>query len=177
MKSEEDATAFFEQMSELLRMATSNEGQESTLTSDLTETLDMLLKGCSAVPDAPDASLGLLDMRESSPQSLLSSNDEFGQFFDFSSFSAIEDDDSVSKAPTPDLISSLSTNPSPESEAETSPHTLPYGDVKVEEFSDPLRLGTLKEIDGGESAFFHSNEWKYDGPMPILDQPWAIFTS
>jgi len=64
--------------------------------------------------------------------------------------------------PTTDLVSSSSTNPSPESGSE---------------FTDPLRLGTLKEVDGGESTYFHPSEWKWDNPMPMLEQPWAIFTS
>lgn len=179
MKSEEESVTFFEQMSELLRVATNNEGQESTLASDLGETLDILLKGCSAIPDSHDTPIALMDMREPSPAPILSTGDEFGQFFDFSAYPGLEEDDAVSKAPTPDLSSSSSTNPSPESEADLvhSSATTYLSDSKSDDLTDHLRLGTLKEIDGGESAYYHSNEWKYDGPMPVLEQPWAIFTS
>ncbi|KAJ7573924.1 hypothetical protein C8J56DRAFT_803727 [Mycena floridula] len=182
LQSDDEAVAFFDKMSELLRQATNAETQESSnLSADLTETLDQILKGCSAIPDAPD-SLLLDSIRESSPPPPMLFSDEF---FDFSSYAgssfdselpATEDDGSVSKAPTPDLISS-SANPSPESEADTSPHAFSYNEVKVEEFPDPLRLGVLKEIDGGEAAYYHSNDWKYDAPMPVPEQPWAIFTS
>jgi hypothetical protein len=185
VKTEEDASAFFEQMSELIKLAATGEGQES-LTSDISETLDMILKGYSSAPDAPEASgsslmsLGLGDAgpRDSSPPRKPSA-DEFVEFFDFSSFSTLEDDDAGSKAPTPDLVSSSSANPSPGSEADATGHTS-LTDIKSEdtsEVSDPLRLGPWKEIDGGESAYYQSDNWKWDGPMSTLDQPWAIFNT
>jgi len=104
--------------------------------------------------------------------------DEFVEFFDFSSFGAGDEDDAGSKAETPDLISSSSTNPSPESGSEVdAAHQALTSDVKSEDFSDHLRLGVWKEVDGGESAYFHSGQWKWDSPMQSLDQPWAIFNS
>ncbi|KAF8962698.1 hypothetical protein BDZ97DRAFT_1823569 [Flammula alnicola] len=181
IKTEEDASHFFEQMTELIKMAAEGEGQES-LTSDISETLDMILKGYGSVPNSTDGA-GNVSMGESStareptpqPDSMM---DSFDQFFDFS-FGTVEDEDS--KAPTPDLVSSSSTNPSPESnhEADASHHTLPSAssstDIKSEEPSDPLRLGPWKDIDGGEAAYYQTNEWKWDSPMPSLDQPWAIY--
>ncbi|CAK5268789.1 unnamed protein product [Mycena citricolor] len=94
--------------------------------------------------------------------------DEFVEFFDFSSFGPDEDAaESESKAATPDLVSSTSsTNPSPESLSETDP--------KPEDYNDFLRLGVWKEVDGGESAHFHSGQWKWDSPMQTLEQPWAV---
>lgn len=105
--------------------------------------------------------------------------DEFVEFFDFSSYAAHEEDDTGSKANTPELISSSSTNPSPESGSEADPahHATMQSEIKMEEFSDPLRLGTLKEIDGGESAYYQSNEWRWDTAMNTQEQPWAIFNS
>lgn len=150
-----------------------DEGQESSLT-DISETLDLILKGYGSVPDAPDgagiSSLGMGEpngVRDSPPAPQLPAGDEFVEYFDFSSFG--NEDDSSSKVATPDLVSSSSTNPSPESDASS--------DIKTEEISDLLRLGTWKEIDGGESAFYQSGDWKWDSPMPTLEQPWAIFTS
>jgi len=106
--------------------------------------------------------------------------DEFVEFFDFSSFGTLDEDDAGSKAATPDLISSSSTNPSPESnnsEVDPAHQALTSSDVKSEDFTDHLRLGVWKEVDGGESAYFQSGQWKWDSPMQSLDQPWAIFNS
>lgn len=183
IKTEEDAYTFLEQMTELIKMAAGGEGQES-LTSDISETLDMLLKGYGTVPEGSESvtSIGGL------PDSLLASSsstkppaDEFVEFFDFSSFGTLDDDDdNGSKAPTPELLSSSSTNPSPESgsEADAAHHALLSStETKTEELPDLLRLGPWKEVDGGESAYYQSGDWKWDSPMPTLEQPWAIFTS
>lgn len=182
IKTEEDASQFLEQMTELIKMA--GEGQESTLSSDISETLDMILKGYSAPDGGEGTSISSLGEGSSTggrpPTPSIPGADEFVEFFDFSLFETEAlDDDEGSKAPTPDLVSSSSTNPSPESgsEADLAHHALTFSDFKTEEPSDPLRLGTFKEVDGGESAYYQSTEWKWDGPMTTLDQPWAIFTS
>ncbi|RDB30960.1 hypothetical protein Hypma_000130 [Hypsizygus marmoreus] len=184
IKTEEDASAFLEQMTELIKMAAGGEGQES-LTTDISETLDMILKGYGTVPDGSEgahnlSSLGLGESSRTSPPPTKPPADEFVEFFDFSSFDPLEDDDDDgSKAPTPELIPSSSTNPSPESNSEADPHhaLLSSTETKTEDFPDLLRLGTLKEIDGGESAYYQPGDWKWDSPMPTLEQPWAIFTS
>ncbi|PBL03883.1 hypothetical protein ARMGADRAFT_1004572 [Armillaria gallica] len=183
IKTEEDASQFLEQMTELIKMA--GEGQESTLSTDISETLDMILKGYSAASDGGEGtSISSLGEGSSTggraPTPSIPGADEFVEFFDFSLFETEAiDDDEGSKAPTPDLVSSSSTNPSPESgsEADLAHHALTFSDFKTEEPSDPLRLGTFKEVDGGESAYYQSTEWKWDGPMTTLEQPWAIFTS
>ena len=190
IKTEEDASAFMEHMMELINLAANGQGQES-LPSEISETLALLLKGCGAVPDAPEssamASLGLesgapSDSSAAPPPPPSSAVDEFVEFFDFSSFGTLADDDSGSKAPTPELLSSSSTNPSPESgsEVDTTGHHMNI-DLKTTEepldVSDPMRLGPWKEIDGGESAYYQQAEWRWDSQMPILEQPWAIFTS
>jgi hypothetical protein len=108
--------------------------------------------------------------------------DSFDEFFDFS-FGT--DDENNSKAPTPDLVSSSSTNPSPESnhEVDVANHGLLSSsssamEIKTEEQPDHLRLGTWKEIDHGEATYYNpTTEWKWDSPMPSHDQPWAIFNS
>jgi hypothetical protein len=93
------------------------------------------------------------------PDAVPTLGDPFDEFLDFS-FGTVEDEDST----TPHLVSS--SNPSPESNhdaesghdllASASPSTI---DVKTEDFSGPLRLGTWKEIDGGEAAYFQTTEW------------------
>jgi len=185
IKTDEDATALFDQMTELIKRAAEEEGGQPSITTGISETLDMLLKGYGPVPDAMDrfsgASVGIGGESSSSNLDLDSAptlGDPFDEFFDFS-FGTVEDEDSK----TPDLVSSSSTNPSPESNHdESGHHLLPSAssstiDVKTEDFSDPLRLGTWKEIDGGEAAYFQTTEWKYDSPMTSFEQPWAIFNS
>ncbi|THV03176.1 hypothetical protein K435DRAFT_852065 [Dendrothele bispora CBS 962.96] len=168
IRTDEDANRFFEQtMSELMKMS----DEDGQVTTDISETLDQILKNYGGLP-APSTSGDLsanVDGSVSAPSLL----DDFGQYFDFKSYG--EDDESESKVNTPDLIPS-STNPSPESEADPS-HHVSLSDVKLEDLPNPLHLGTLKEIDGGESAYYQSNDWKWDGPMPTTDQPWATFTS
>ena len=35
-----------------------------------------------------------------------------------------------------------------------------------------------RAIDGGESAFYNSSDnWKWDGTMPSMEQPWAFYSS
>jgi hypothetical protein len=187
IKTEEDATAFLEQMTELI-MATQGEGQTS-LTSDISETLDMILKG---YVDGTEGSHGLpslgmgSDADAAQTMPAIPPADEFVEFFDFSSFGTLDDDDAGSKAPTPELMSSSSTNPSPESnasESDAAHHALLSAtdpiSIKMEDngVSEMLRLGTLKEIDGGESAYFQPSDWKWDGSMSALDQPWVGFSS
>ncbi|KAK7032988.1 ARID domain-containing protein [Favolaschia claudopus] len=183
VKTEDDGAAFLEQMTELFKMAAGND-EQNTLHSNLSETLDSIFKGFGASTDdsagGSMASLGLgsdggLSQDGGPPPQM----DEFVEFFDFSSFGTLDEDDAGSKAVTPDLISSSSTNPSPESnnsEVDAAHQALP-SDVKSEDFADHLRLGVFKEVDGGESAYYQSGQWKWDGPMQSLDQPWAIFNS
>ena len=185
IKTEEDASVFLEQMTaELIKMAANGEGQES-LSSDISDTLEMILKGYGPIPDISGTmSLGESSTaREPSPPSA-PLMDSFDEFFDFS-FGTVDDDENNSKAPTPDLVSSSSTNPSPESNHEVdaanhglSSSSLSAMEIKTEELPDRLRLGTWKEIDHGEATYYNPiTEWKYDSPMPSLDQPWAIFNS
>ena len=182
IKTEEDASVFLEQMTaELIKMATNGEGQES-LSSDISDTLEMILKGYGPIPDISGAmSLGETSTARE-PSSPAPPMDSFDEFFDFS-FGM--DDENNSKAPTPDLVSSSSTNPSPESnhDVDAANHGLSSSsssamDIKTEEQPDHLRLGTWKEIDHGEATYYNpTTEWKWDSPMPSHDQPWAIFNS
>ncbi|PFH46808.1 hypothetical protein AMATHDRAFT_50769 [Amanita thiersii Skay4041] len=185
IETTDDANAFLEQVSELLKRAADTEGRESTLPADLSETLGMILKGCSTVPDGQDhgfptmrsidASVG----RDSPPPSGF--KDAFEEFIDFS-FGQQDgqlDDDEGSKAHTPDLVSS--TNLSPESNVDGDNNLqlssiATTSDIKKEEHPD-LRLGLWKEFDGGESAYYQPFEWKWDSPMPVLEQSWAVGTS
>lgn len=171
IKTEEDASQFLEQMTEYIKQTAEHEA------TDISETLDMILKGYPN-PGGSYENMSMVELgagREASPMP----DPIFDQFIDFS-FGVIDDDDS--KAPTPDLISSSSTNTSPESnhEADPSHHTLTStssSELKTEDTSDFLRLGPWKDIDGGEAPYYQSNEWKWDSPMPTIEQPWAIFNS
>ncbi|KJA23009.1 hypothetical protein HYPSUDRAFT_163989 [Hypholoma sublateritium FD-334 SS-4] len=172
IKTEEDASQFLEQMTEYIKQTAEHEA------TDISETLDMILKG---YPNSGDGfgSMSMVDLgsgREASPMA----DPIFDQFIDFSF--GTNDDDDGSKAPTPDLVSSSSTNTSPESnhEADPSHHTLnstSSSELKTEDTADMLRLGPWKDIDGGEASYYQTNEWKWDSPMPTMEQPWAIFNS
>ncbi|KAF8638705.1 hypothetical protein AX17_002000 [Amanita inopinata Kibby_2008] len=187
IETTDDANLFLEQVSELLRKAADTEGQESTLSADISETLGMILKGCTSVPEAPENGLPSVSIGESttgrdSPPPSTGFRDAFEEFIDYS-FGQQDgqlDDDEGSKAHTPDLVSS-STNLSPESNtdgeiAQASTAAASLSDIKKEDYHD-LRLGLWKEFDGGESAYYQPFEWKWDSPMPVLDQSWAVSTS
>lgn len=176
IKTEEDASQFLEQMTELIKMAGSEE--QTSLSSDISDTLEQFLKGYGGMSDSDTSntfSLGLGEVGSMDGSTSQLPPNDLTEFFDFSLF---PNEDEYESKGTPDLISSSSTNPSPESQADADPahHVTALLDVKQEEY-DPLRLGTLKEIDGGESAYYQSTDWKWDGQMATLEQPWAIFNS
>jgi hypothetical protein len=180
IKTDEDASKFLEEVTELIKQASGVEGQAS-MASDITDTLDQIFKSYTSgtdlprLADAADTS-GLSDRRPPSPSAgIRAISDEFGDFFDFSSF---EGDESASKAPTPDLVPTSSTNPSPESNSDPvgTPFTMDLNAMDDSAMTTDLRrLGMWKEIDGGEGAFFQQDNWKWGTPMPTMDQPWAIF--
>ncbi|KAF8181522.1 hypothetical protein BJ912DRAFT_1044618 [Pholiota molesta] len=154
--------------------------------SDFSEKLEQILKEDGSVPSA--AMDGLIQaFVDGGGESIV---DAFDRFFDFS-FSTLEDEEGLN-APTPDLVSSSSTNPSPDSNHETEAsahHTLASASpellaaIKTEEAAaaataEMLRLGSRKDIDGGEASYHQTNEWKWDSPMASAeDQPWANFNS
>ena len=169
-------------MTELFKLPPGQESQQF----DFMETISTILQ--STIPDATSGldpstnNTASSTDPSSAPAESSAPNavDEFIEFFDFTSYDALADDDSGSKAPTPELVPSSSANPSPESgsEADAVGHSLNV-DLKIGDFldlSDPLRLGPWKEIDGGEAAYHLQPDWKWDSSMPISDQPWAVFT-
>lgn len=188
IKTDEDAAAFFDRMKELFAMTASTDNE---IHHDIASTLDQILAGVAQEPANAAATAAALSMHGAGdagpPPTALSphmgpANDAFLEFIDFSTFTTLEDEDNDSKAPTPDLVPSSETNPSPESgsEGDLLGSTGSPDKTKIEESgdrSDPLRLGSLREIDGGESAYYQADNWKWEGQMQTLDQPWAIFTS
>jgi len=188
IKTDEDAAAFFDRMRELFAMS---ESTDNDIHHGIVSTLGQILAGVPQEPADAAATAAALSVHGAGdagpPPTALSphmgpANDAFLEFIDFSSFTTLEDEDNDSKAPTPDLVPSSETNPSPESgsEGELLGSAGSPDKSKIDESgdrSDPLRLGALREIDGGESAYYQTSEWKWDGPMATLDQPWAIYTS
>lgn len=189
VKTEEDTTQFLAQMSELFKMA----GSDSHQASDFNDLTSVILKGVNQVPgmgsylpDNGDGS-GVVDVFgaavTSLDQSLLAGGikDDLEQYFDFARLGG-EDDDSK----TPELVSSSSTtNTSPGSNSGHESNTETVGvsavstlttnnEVKSEESMDLTYLGLWKELDGGESASYQSNDWKWDSTMTSLDLPWSI---
>ncbi|TFK50042.1 hypothetical protein OE88DRAFT_1736329 [Heliocybe sulcata] len=194
IETDEDALAFFNQIQDLIEKQI---GSNGALPSECSETLDGIIKGYSGDSIGPDLSgssgiAGALD-----PSSLLVSSpdlaqrtsvDNFDAFFDFSSFSALDEEVSVSKAPTPDLVASSSAKPSPESGTDepggqgvgASMTTPKIAEATVDDLSylnGPLRLGIFGEVDGGESLFYSSENWKWEGVMPSSEPAWAISDS
>ncbi|KZT06125.1 uncharacterized protein LAESUDRAFT_759655 [Laetiporus sulphureus 93-53] len=170
IQTDEDAAKFYEGMAELFRTMSSEHEQDMTT---LSQTLDEILKG---YPGDTELSNGA---GPSSP-SRLPEPDE-SEFLDFT---YCMEEDTGSKAPTPELQAS-STNPSPGSGSDSEgghgsstgfdPARIASDDI--EEVPDVLRLGLWKEIDGGESAYYQgSDAWKWDGMMPS-EQGWPIFDS
>ena len=171
-RTDEDATKFLENMTEMLARA-------GEVPPEVTDTLEQILNGLSASNGNP-----FVDgfTRSSSPDNN-NAADSFLQFFDFTSFNNGEDPGS--KANTPDLVQTSSTNPSPgsgsdlegshgSSSASDNVHIAdPKGDDDAEG-SDPLRMSYWKEIGGVEAATYNMDAWKWEGPMPTLEQPWAI---
>lgn len=174
VKIDEDATKFLENTMEMLVMATS-EGKQ--VPAEISDTLNEILNNLSdAVPG-----IGSLDDTGAGRSSTPSVAPNVGDGLEFFDFTLYNEDGS--KAPTPDLVQTSSTNPSPGSDADSShsaptmPDTAHIADAKAEdelEGSDSLRLSFWSEVGGGEAAYFNSDPWKWEGPMPILDQPWAI---
>ncbi|KAG6336362.1 hypothetical protein ID866_2719 [Astraeus odoratus] len=185
IKTEEDALAFLDQMKELLAMTATT---DNSVHSDIAASLDQILAGVAQEPaDAAATAAAISEhiARDTGPPPTALSphqgpaNDALLEFFDFSSFTTLEDEESNSKAPTPDLVPSSEANPSPESGSDADLMGGSPDKTKNEESTDLdiLRLGPLKGIDGGESTYYQSAEWKWDGPMLTPDQPWPMFTA
>lgn len=188
-KSDEAAVKFYEEMSDLLRYAAETDSGNGHM-RDISDTLGEILKGYGAPADGSDGGLrtGAFNGTDLGLSGSLASNsagvDEF-EFFDFSSFGHLEDD-TGSKVGTPDLQPS-STNPSPGSGSETEaaghgsgigPDTAKIAEPKNDDAGDELKLGIWREIDGGESQYYQpAPEWKWEGAMATLDQPWAMSAS
>ncbi len=175
IKPEEDPNVFLDQMREFFKTAGGD--PDSQIDPGFTELTNMLLKGCTQVPGNPD-DLNLTSFGAPLDQAPI--EEALDAYFDFTLGATQEEGDDDSK--TPELVSSSSTtNTSPGSnsgnESTAEGTTTATTEVKTEDTSDLTRLGSWKEIDGGESAFYQTNDWKWDSAMQTLDQPWAMFMS
>jgi hypothetical protein len=204
VKTDEDATAFLEHMQSLLAQVAN--GEDQTSLPGISASLNQILKAVGGdsqghLDTFAFGALGNVDSGDnnatagSSANGLAGSQDDFTAFFDFASF---PESDPIGAA-TPDLVPSLSTNPSPESVNADTPKlamTKVNGDIKPSSNAlavmtataqsnvgpsqdtpdDALRLGAWGEIDGGEAAYWQNTEgWQWQGSMPIAD--WAIMPS
>ena len=162
------------------------EGKERQLRKELEETRERRVRGMILSPEKSDNALAssLVSNVSGSGRESPPASDPFQEFVDYS-FGQQDnqpelDGEEGSKAHTPELVSS-STNLSPESNTDGENSLLAtiatsVSDVKKEDHQD-LRLGLWKEFDGGESAYYQPFEWKWDSPMPVLEQSWAVSTS
>lgn len=105
-------------------------------------------------------------------------------------FSKCAQDDPIpssSKFDPPDLVHSSanpSTNPSPESAAETPKHENASinskhrdGVLKIVDDSsmyNPLDHSLWTELNNGEPAYYEHTNFKFDGELPTQENPWAI---
>ncbi|KAI0714422.1 hypothetical protein C8T65DRAFT_644276 [Cerioporus squamosus] len=195
VKTDDDAVKFFEQMSSWLNQVTNNEGEAGeSLKTEIADSLDEILKAYPSIPDdgglsslASSSFIDAITVGSSSPRQNASTVDP-ADFFDFTSY-GLPEEETGSKAATPDLLpASSSVGPSPGSASETEAHppastaadTAKIVDPKAEpgEGVDSIPQELWRAIDGGESAFYNaSDNWKWDQPMPAVDQPWAFFPS
>ena len=183
VKTDEEASKLLEEVVGLIAQAQTVDGQAS-MASDISDTLDQILKSYTAGSDLPSvgdlSDASHIDHRpnnaSTSPNDVLAITDEFGDFFDFTSY------DTLSKAATPDLVPVSSTNTSPESASDGPPHTplaadTGFGDDSLNGASDIRKLGFWTEIDGGEGVLYQQDNWKWGGQMPTMDPAWAISTT
>jgi hypothetical protein len=183
VKTDEEASKLLEEVVGLITQAQTVDGQAS-MVSDISDTLDQILKSYTAGSDLPSvgdlSDTSHVDHRPGNPSTssndVLAISDEFGDFFDFSSY------DTFSKANTPDLVPASSTNTSPESASDGPAHTplavdTGFGEDSLNSNSDIRKLGFWTEIDGGEGVLYQQDNWKWGGPMPTMDPAWAISTS
>ena len=142
--------------------------------------LDQLLKSNYGSSTDLDGGLGSLGegsgLRPMSPLTSLTSAADGSEYFDFSSFAAL-DDDIGSKAETPDLVQSTNLSPGSGSDLDightSGVDTAKIVDPKEEEPADLLHYGVWKEV-GGEAPYHGADSnIKWDGGMP-LDQSWAF---
>ncbi|KAI0703825.1 hypothetical protein BC835DRAFT_1317755 [Cytidiella melzeri] len=181
VQSDEDAAKFIENMTEMLKMASNDE-----FSAEISNALALVISGYSDT-SIGDTGFGMLgDVGSSSPMTNSQPTGDGLEFFDFSSYSSAYDDDTGSKAVTPDLLQATSTNPSPRAGSENEhtvhvsnvPDTVTIVEPKADDGTvglDPLRLGIWKEIDGGIGSYHQPGDgWKWDGHMPSSEQSWAI---
>lgn len=182
VKTDEEASKLLEEVVGLIAQAQTVDG--ASMASDISDTLDQILKSYTAGSDLPSvgdmSDASQMDHRpnntSTSSNDVLAISDEFGDFFDFSSY------DTFSKATTPDLVPTSSTNTSPESASDGPAHTplavdAGFGDEGLNGSSDIRKLGLWSEIDGGEGVLYQQDNWKWGGQMPTMDPAWAISTT
>ncbi|KAL1683382.1 hypothetical protein EV122DRAFT_258332 [Schizophyllum commune] len=178
-KTDQEVAACLDQMKELVQQASQGDGSSPGMNANIVEVFDELFKSSISLPDASGD--GSMDMPGTLDASLgMGGADDSLSFFDWTAYGINADapDGSDSVAPTPDLLHS-STNTSPESAAGGDADASHGGASEKHEedkVAEHLNVGIWKDIEGGSESLYHqaAPEWKWDGTMPTLDQPWAI---
>lgn len=171
IKTTEDASQFYQNIMELLQLSNNSE-----LPAGIQETLSTVVQSFVPGSELQDVTSSLA---ETSRSVAAPTEDDvvFSSFVDFSSWD-------TGKTNTPDLVPASSTNPSPESGSDAEHPVLAetiHDPATVVDFpesdkgllgasfdlpADPLRLGSLGEIDGGESSYFNGFDFKWDSGTP-----------
>lgn len=173
VQTEEDATRLFETtMAGMFEIANSD-----GIPIDFKQELDQIL---SYIPDNVPT-VGTSDDIGVTGPSMSPVAQGTGDGLEFFDFTAYNEDERGSKAPpTPDLVQSSSTKTSPGSDADSShsaasaPDMAHIVDSRAEDELDAMRLSFYGELGGGEAPYYNTTDFKYDGSMPALDQPWAF---
>jgi len=165
-------------------MYTANgDGQDVLISAEISDELEKILKGYPGLADDPDGSTSVLGGSAESGELAhpMQLKDESEQFFDWASF--MKEDDSLSKAATPDLVhpSSTKTSPGSGSDNESAGHHMTSSGADTvriaedESANDPLQLSIWGAIDGGEGAYWEPQDsWKWGESMQPLESPWGI---
>lgn len=194
IKTDDEAAKFFEQMSHWLNQVTNEGDTGESLKTEIADSLDEILKAYPSMTGENGLSslagsnfMDAINIGGSSPKQSATTVDP-ADFFDFTSY-GLPEEETGSKAATPDLLpASSSVGPSPGSASETEAHppastaadTAKIADPKADpsEGVDAIPQELWRAIDGGESAFYNaSDNWKWDQPMPAMEQPWAFYPS
>lgn len=181
LETKQDVQAYLARATE--DFLVSGEGSEGP-SDDLPKTLQELFKGVP-IFEVPDSFPGPSAESSTIPSSPKPSDNALDllDFFDFSQCEPDEPVASTSKIDTPDLVHASSTNPSPESAAETPGRengviasSRAKDAIKIEDIGvpNPLALSVWAEIKGGEPAYFDHPSYKWEGDMQVLDVPWAM---
>ncbi|KAI0073671.1 hypothetical protein K474DRAFT_1649179 [Panus rudis PR-1116 ss-1] len=177
IKSNEDAVKFLEQKQNEVLQA----GEEGV--QDVNQTLQEILSvvDFTGMGGMDFSGLNFSAIGDDGSRTTAGSIDDW---LDLSSYPAVDD----SKAATPDLVHTSSTNPSPESAPDSDANhgsSNSNDNAKIADNKDDFdwslsfmdQYNGIKPLAGNEATFYINPEFDYENPMPASSDPWAISSS